>query len=594
MLRLFRYCLLALAVAGCGEQAPVSAPRAADPGPAAQATTQVRQADLAQVESPGNPPAAPLVLPFPAPRLAAKAMPTAAGANQTITLAAGWNGLGLLYPQLTSLEPNPLVPGFAWFDGTSYQTGAFELSELNAGEGGRRGLFLFAATATNVTYAGQQDTVGTATLHSGWNLFSLAGPGPVPGANLTVKLDGSNVPLNTVLFRSFYRVNTSGYTVVDMTAGGALEGGRAYWIYAARPGVSLHWTVPPFPSSVGLVSVPATVSADSASNASQNFTVTAEVRDQLGQRLTASSANVSLEFTPANLTVGGNLTVTAVNGLATFANLSVAQAGPLNVVATSAGLTNSTAGNLVVTPGRPTQLVFTQQPPNGTAGAALNPTVQLAIRDAQGNDVIPSPSVSVTLSSNSHNATLGNATASTDASGRANFPDLNQTVAGSGYRLTGTCTAEGVPLTSALSNSFAIVPAGGSSLVFVPTPAGNVTSGRPVQGTVELQDAFGNLLDTATNNVTLGIDTAPATPDQPDLDAWTAGTQNALNVTLVNGVGTFTVRLNNPGSWTLKASSLGVGTEPIWNLNVDFTRWDDALFDGDLWSGPQLNEGETA
>lgn len=485
--------------------------------------------------------------------------------NRTISLQPGWNAVGFQCPEVSELTESPQVPGLAYYDGTTYQTAAFTLAEVNAGAAGRRGLWLFATVATNVSYVGPRDTVGSVNLTNGWNLIALADPGPVPGANLTTQVGGQPRPLNSVLFPTFYEVGASGATTpVDVRTGGVLQGGRAYWVYCLG-GATLHWPLTPAATSLNILTLPTTVSADSASNASLTFGATAEVLDQFGARF-PTNANVSLVTLPNTTVLGGNTTVAAVNGLATFGNLSLGQAGNVTLRARSAGL-NDSPGNVVqVTPGAATELAFVQQPANGTAGVPLNPPVRAAFRDAQGNTVIPAPAVTVSLASSMHNFTLANNTADTDANGVASFLDLNQSWAANGYTLTASGNLSGTPFTSAPSNSFNIVPGSASRAEFTFVPGNPPTSGNASALTVEVQDNSGNRITDYVGCITVAIQTAPAVPNTASLNCTELKTSLAANAT--GGSASFVIQPNNAGAWNVTASADGVGGNDVWSFTV--------------------------
>lgn len=540
------------AVAGCGAR---SQDEAAYPRPSQQAAVSARQV----VADPGPPPAVPVA----SSRLQETARKGAATPHSgDVSLNAGWTPVAFTNPQLTSLSAGPAAVGLAWWNGTSYSVDTFTQENINA-NGGHRGYWVFATAATNISYSGAVDDQGTVGLQDGWNLISLAGAGPVPGANLTVTVGPQPVPLNSVLFRTFYELQPNGtYQTVDVTSGGSLKAGRPYWVYAKGLNLSLRWP-PPVARSVHFVSVPSSVSADSASNASLRFTVSAELKDLWGNRVVDAVGNVTLQAA-GNGTLGGTTTVAAVNGVATFAGLSLDRTGSVNLTATSQGLPDSAPASVLVNAGALNRLAFTGQPVSGTAGVAL-PTVRTSFQDAQGNPVAPGAPVNVSLTSSSNNGTLSNATAPTDGGGQASFADLRQTKSGTGYTLTASATVAGQPYSSTPSSQFDILAASGSSLAFSSAPPASMAAGTGATASVLVVDPYGNRDMNANNVITLSIGTAPGTPNTPLLD-W----QNGPNVTVtaINGSRNLPVRPNNAGNWTTILSSPGLGTGPGWNFTV--------------------------
>jgi hypothetical protein len=103
--------------------------------------------------------------------------------------------------------------------------------------------------------------------------------------------------------------------------------------------------------------------------------VTVEVRDQFGQRLTTSSASVTLALV-SGTGLTGTLTQAATQGLATFSNLSITsvQTG-LQLQATATGLTPATSNTFAITAGAPpggTRVHWTIQ--DGTPATTLADT----------------------------------------------------------------------------------------------------------------------------------------------------------------------------------------------------------------------------
>src|SRR5204863_4878941 len=102
-------------------------------------------------------------------------------------------------------------------------------------------------------------------------------------------------------------------------------------------------------------------------------------RDALGNTATAFRGNVTVAIAtnPAGGTLMGTATVAAVSGVATFSTLSIDRTGTgYTLAATAAGVTPATSAGFKIAPGAASQLVFTVQPTNQTAGAGITPAVQ--------------------------------------------------------------------------------------------------------------------------------------------------------------------------------------------------------------------------
>src|SRR5205814_8097473 len=82
-------------------------------------------------------------------------------------------------------------------------------------------------------------------------------------------------------------------------------------------------------------------------------------------------------------TLSGTKTVAAVAGVASFSGLSIDKAGTgYTLTATGAGSATSAAFN--ITPATATALVFSVEPTNTVAGAAITPAVQITAQAGNG------------------------------------------------------------------------------------------------------------------------------------------------------------------------------------------------------------------
>lgn len=150
-----------------------------------------------------------------------------------VVLNAGWNGVGFQALQVSSLSLNPAIAGLATFSNGSYQTGNYATADINAGAGGRRGFWVFATGPTSFTYSGTggPDFVDLA---SGYNLVSFATSADIPGSSLSAFVNSNPVSLGSVVLTTFTEIGpNNAYTSVDVSAGGSVKAGRAYWIFAS-------------------------------------------------------------------------------------------------------------------------------------------------------------------------------------------------------------------------------------------------------------------------------------------------------------------------------------------------------------------------
>src|SRR5207248_398611 len=160
---------------------------------------------------------------------------------------------------------------------------------------------------------------------------------------------------------------------------------------------------------------------------------------------------------PGSGTLAGTTSVAAVAGVATFSDLSVNKsASGYTLTAAASGLSPATSAAFNVTPGTATQLVFSVQPSNTAAGAAITPAVQVTAQDAQGNTATGfAGTVTVALGTNPGGGTLSGTTAVAAVNGVATFGNLSVNKAGTGY----TLAASGTGVTGATSAAFTVTPA---------------------------------------------------------------------------------------------------------------------------------------
>ena len=325
-------------------------------------------------------------------------------------------------------------------------------------------------------------------------------------------------------------------------------------------GVSNEFTILPGPAKT-LVFVQQPTNAVAGSPLSPPVTV--QVRDSLGNNVTASGVPVTLSISSGNGTLSGTTTrSTGLSGLATFSDLSVNLSGSKTLSASSPGLGTAVSTAFTIVAGAPARLAFVQQPTGTRAGASISPAVAVQVRDAQGNNLrTAGVSVSVTLSSGSGTLT-GTTPQLTDASGIATFNNLSINLAGA--KLFTTSSAG---LVSAVSEAFSITAGSASKLGFTTSPGGG-SAGTPfvVQPGITLEDAFGNPVAGIAQTVTLAIQN----------DAGPGGTlmgTRSLPVNLLTGRADFTdISIARAGNgYTLTATGSTVSTTPGNTVSAPFS-----------------------
>ena len=196
---------------------------------------------------------------------------------------------------------------------------------------------------------------------------------------------------------------------------------------------------------------------------------------------------------PGNATLGGTLTQNAVNGVATFSDLTLNQKGAdYTLVALTPQLPSATSAAFTVSDVPVAHLAFRAQPANTQAGATMTP-VTVEIQD-QNNAVLTSRTDLITISpqNNPTGATLNGNLSAPAVAGVATFSNLMMVKAGTGYTLSAaTGNASGAISTAfdiAAGAPFLMVRIGAESRT---APAGTAvaTADRP---SVRIEDAFKN------------------------------------------------------------------------------------------------------
>ena len=275
-------------------------------------------------------------------------------------------------------------------------------------------------------------------------------------------------------------------------------------------------------------------------------------QDNNGNTATSFTGAVSVSFgsTVTGATLSGTTTVNAVAGVATFSTLAINKSGAgYTLVGAASGLPNDTTSTFNIAVGAPAKLVFTVQPSNATANAAITPAIVVNAQDSQGN---PTPlftgSVTLGFATNPASATLGGTASVNAVAGVATFSGITVSAAGTGYSLSAAATG----LTSATSSLFNI---GGGVAASIAVASGGAQTGAPSAAlaqpiVIQVNDASANPVAGTTVNfaiVTGGGSVAPA-----------SGVSNAA------GQVQTTWTLGAPlGAQSISATSTGLAGSPL-------------------------------
>ncbi len=153
--------------------------------------------------------------------------------NFTAQLRPGWNGVAFEGSFVTEVASNSAAAGLVYYSSPAYS----DPQPVKAGLPTNRACWLYATGPTTLSYqsrpASGAQVVG---LQSGWNLVSF----PTPAVGVAVEKNGASVPLGQFVSPVVYEIGGSGYTALDLQAGGVPQPGKAYWVFALSP-VTLTW-----------------------------------------------------------------------------------------------------------------------------------------------------------------------------------------------------------------------------------------------------------------------------------------------------------------------------------------------------------------
>jgi hypothetical protein len=174
--------------------------------------------------------------------------------------------------------------------------------------------------------------------------------------------------------------------------------------------------------------------------------ITVAVEDSAGNVITDSDATVTLTVNQHSESMTGTTSLAAVDGVASFADLTIATAATNYTLTTkAAGLKTATSAVFDVATGPAALLVFTRQPSGARATKSWSTQPIVTVEDAYGNVVVTSVDA-VTLLLSPGGGTAGavlvcalNPVAATN--GEVRFFKCNVDLPGTGYTVTATSGA---------------------------------------------------------------------------------------------------------------------------------------------------------
>ncbi len=397
---------------------------------------------------------------------------------------------------------------------------------------------------------------------------------PQPAVSI---LDAAGLPMSvtnpvTVTIASGTGV-LNGTTTVNAVGGIAtfsglsITGFGSYTLSFSSPGLTTATSNP-----ISVAALPATqlTIRTQPAGAESGVTLTTqpviELRDASGAIVQGNTSAVTATIVSTTGTLLGTTTVNAVNGVATFPNLKINGPGTASITFSAApaigapAITPVTSNALTVTQS-PRIVFITQQPTIGTSGQTIG-TWKVEVRDSAGIKIANSTSL-IRASIAQGTGTLAGTTTLNAVAGVATFSDL--VITGSGGFLLQFYVVDPNNYAAAYAVSSPLLLAAAqtvSAMAVTTQPAGAVSgSVFTTQPVVEVRDATGAKVTTATNAVTVSIASGTGT---------LSGT---TTVNAVGGVATFSgLKITGSGPFTLKFSSSGLAdvTSVSFNVTVPF------------------------
>jgi hypothetical protein len=229
--------------------------------------------------------------------------------------------------------------------------------------------------------------------------------------------------------------------------------------------------------------------------------VEVEMVDLFGNLDSGSTDTVALtiQTNPGGGTLSGTTSKAAVNGVASFTNLSINMAGTGYRLRATALAQTADSNLFNITVGTSSKLAFFVQPPAApTAGALIAPAIQVEVQDSSGNRIATATdAITLAFGVNAGSGTLSGTKTRSAIAGVATFDDISIDKAANGYTLVATANL----LLSATSNVFNVV-AGGVDHLAVFGITSPLTAGASSDVTVEAHDALDNVVTSYAQTVT--------------------------------------------------------------------------------------------
>ena len=322
-------------------------------------------------------------------------------------------------------------------------------------------------------------------------------------------------------------------------------------ILVFKPATRLGFLQQPGPGSTGLPLSPA---------------VRVAIQDDLGRTVSSATAAVTIGLgsNPGGATLTGTLTVSAVNGVATFSNLVLDRPGDgYTLAASSPGLAAATSAPFNVP--APPLAIATQPSSSAQSGVVFSQQPVITVRDGAGN---PVNGVVVTATIASGGGTLGGtATATSNANGSASYSNLS--ISGSlGDRTLHFAASGYAPV---VSNPIALGAGAASKLTLATQPSSSAQNDAAFaqQPVIQLRDASDNPVSQAGVTVTAELASgAPTLGGTLTVATNASGAATFTNLTITGLIGTRTIRFIVSGLTSVTSNTVTITPGSATQLSI--------------------------
>ena len=428
---------------------------------------------------------------------------------------------------------------------------------------------LVSASPTSITADGSATSTVTVTLKDAYG-NALTGS----GGTVVVATDLGSVGVTTNNNNGTYTATlTTGTTAGDATVSATVDTGSGASTITDTATVSL---VPDSATKMLMVTQPVA----GASQASLSTQPVVRITDANSNTVTSDSAT-QVTVAASGGTLGGTTTVTAVNGVATFTDLTFAGVVGTNYTLTftsTPSLTAVTSANM--TPSGPgaaaTIAVNVGNGQSATAGSAVSTAPSVVVTDAQGNAV---QGVAVTFAVASGGGSLASSgVVSTNSSGIATSPAWTLGTTKGSNTLTATSgSLSGSPVTFTATGT-----AGTPTSIAVTTSAVGAASGAAftTQPVITFYDTNSNVVDSDSSSVVTATVSSGGTIVGTATATASSGVATFSSLGLTAATGTYTLTYTSGALTATQSITVTVGAA----TDVSLTTSASGATYGNVWT----------